>query len=98
MGGIRLYWRIIPVHKRRKCLFKESCSNNVFRIAKEKGFFPACRALNIRLHQCRPGYYIITLPDETSCLYLADGTTLMEGEIAGYLIQDPVHEILIVND
>ncbi|MCC6372969.1 MAG: membrane protein insertion efficiency factor YidD [Bacteroidia bacterium] len=34
---IKLYWLIVPAHKRRPCVFKESCSKYVFRIFLTQG-------------------------------------------------------------
>ena len=53
---IRLYW-LVPAHKRRRCIFKESCSRYVYRMAKEQGFRKALGAFRERKKQCRPGYY-----------------------------------------
>ncbi len=53
---IRCYWLVFPEHKRRECIFSESCSRHVYRITKTKGFFHGSRAFLKRYKQCRPGY------------------------------------------
>lgn len=81
LGAIQLYWRLIPGHKRRNCLFRESCSHYVYRITKEKGFFGGCSALYDRIRKCRPGYRLSKNGD-TFQLRLKDGTLLSEEEIS----------------
>ncbi len=55
---IRIYWAVIPASKRKKCIFRESCSNYVYRITKEEGFRAGMKALSFRRKHCRPGYAI----------------------------------------
>ena len=57
--GIRIYW-MIPKIWRRECIFKESCSNYVYRITKRYGYKLGILALQKRYQKCRPGYYRIT--------------------------------------
>ncbi|MBO8458886.1 MAG: membrane protein insertion efficiency factor YidD [Bacteroidetes bacterium] len=54
---IRLYW-LIPASKRKKCIFKESCSNYVWRITKEKGLIAGIKAFLFRNKHCCPGFAI----------------------------------------
>lgn len=56
---IKMYWFLIPANKRKKCLFKKSCSHYVFDITKEDGITKGLKALNFRFKHCRPDYYII---------------------------------------
>ncbi len=56
---IKLYWFLIPAHKRNKCLFKESFSTIVFRIAKGKGFWNAIKVFKKRKNMCVPNYEIL---------------------------------------
>jgi len=56
---IKMYWFLIPAKKRKKCLFKKSCSHFVFDIAKKEGLVKGLKALKYRWKHCRPGYYII---------------------------------------
>lgn len=55
---IRIYQICIPKRLRGRCLFKESCSNYVFRITKEKGYNTGISALKYRIHNCRPNYFL----------------------------------------
>jgi len=61
---IKLYWRFIPETKRRKCLFKVSCSNHVYDITKKRGLFQGIRALHFRLYNCNPNYHLLTINKE----------------------------------
>jgi len=56
---IKVYQSIIPRRFRCTCLFKESCSNHVYRITKESGFTAGTKAFRFRLKNCRPNYYLI---------------------------------------
>ncbi|MGJ8743596.1 membrane protein insertion efficiency factor YidD [Polaribacter sp.] len=62
---IKIYWKTIPVSKRNKCLFKESCSNYVFKITKKEGFIKGFKALIKRINNCKPGYNIIDIESQT---------------------------------
>lgn len=57
MFAIRIYWRI-PTKLHNKCLFKDTCSHYVYRIAKHQGFKAALMALKERNELCRPGYVV----------------------------------------
>lgn len=55
---IRLYW-LIPKKYRNPCIFRESCSNHVYRIVKNEGFKKGLSAIKERKQKCKPGYYYI---------------------------------------
>jgi len=61
---INLYWVCIPESKRRKCLFKTSCSNYVYTVTKTEGFFSGIKALRFRVKNCNPNYSIISIDGE----------------------------------
>lgn len=56
LACIRGYWRLVPPQVRRVCLFRESCSSYVYRVAIVRGLGAAIRALRERRRQCAPGY------------------------------------------
>jgi len=62
---IKMYWAFIPASKRNTCLFNVSCSNHVFNITAGKGLLKGIKALIHRYKNCRPGYQIMTIDDET---------------------------------
>jgi putative component of membrane protein insertase Oxa1/YidC/SpoIIIJ protein YidD len=55
--AIYLYKRL-PVRFKRQCLFEETCSTIVARVARESGLRPALRALRTRISLCQPGYLV----------------------------------------
>ena len=76
--GIELYWRLIPEHRRRSCVFRESCSRQVYRIAKDSGARAGFLALWQRVRRCR-GVRLENSP-EGLVLRLRDGSVLNESE------------------
>ncbi|MCD8043158.1 MAG: membrane protein insertion efficiency factor YidD [Tannerellaceae bacterium] len=77
---IRLYW-LLPESKRKRCLFRESCSRYVYRVTKEEGFIAGIKALKDRVTKCRPGYKLHRTDGHTE-LHLKDGTVLCEEQIS----------------
>ncbi len=74
---IQLYRRLIPLEKRKRCLFRESCSQHVERIAQEHGAWAALRAFLVRARRCRPGYgFEWSMDAETWRLVCADGSKI----------------------
>jgi putative component of membrane protein insertase Oxa1/YidC/SpoIIIJ protein YidD len=69
---IEFYWKLIPDHKRKKCIFKETCSHHVYRICKEHGFKKGIKALKERYKQCRPEYVIYKSDDNDEWVILKD--------------------------
>lgn len=61
---IKAYWVLIPKSKRRKCLFKISCSNYVYKQTKTKGLIAGLKALKFRVQNCNPDYSIMQLSNE----------------------------------
>jgi putative component of membrane protein insertase Oxa1/YidC/SpoIIIJ protein YidD len=85
--AIRLYWNCIPKRKRKKCIFKKSCSNYVFETTKEKGFFEGLKAFRFRYINCRGNFEIFKNPltNETQML-LPSRAVISSKEIAERLI------------
>lgn len=75
-----MYWKLIPKHKRNRCIFSESCSNYVFRITSTQGFIKGLKALHTRFKNCRPGYQVITIHNE-KFLVTANHQLFKESEI-----------------
>jgi putative component of membrane protein insertase Oxa1/YidC/SpoIIIJ protein YidD len=59
---IQIYWNIIPKSKRKKCIFKISCSNYVFEITKKQGYIAGLKAFRFRYRNCRGGFEIFNNP------------------------------------
>jgi putative component of membrane protein insertase Oxa1/YidC/SpoIIIJ protein YidD len=85
---VHLYWLAVPPSRRRPCLFKESCSRHVHRVASERGFIDAVAALRRRLRQCRPGYRFVASADPSRAdLFLADGSVLCADAVSPELLR-----------
>ncbi|WP_431163275.1 membrane protein insertion efficiency factor YidD [Flagellimonas beolgyonensis] len=85
---IRLYWLIVPKTKRKKCIFRESCSQHVYRITLGKGFGQGLRAFHFRYKNCRYGYEIFRNPISKEIqLILPNKEVLCEDEIAERLLK-----------
>ena len=82
---IQLYWKLIPQSKRKVCLFRESCSNYIYRITNENGFIKGMTALRLRIIKCRPQYELYKV-DNTFILRLQDGSVINENEISQFLL------------
>jgi hypothetical protein len=80
-GAVRLYWLLVPASLRRNCLFRETCSQHVFRVSNEAGDLKAIKALYRRVRVCRPGYRL-ELVDGDMRMILVDGTVVPEYDIA----------------
>jgi len=89
---IKLYWISIPKRNRRPCLFKETCSQFVFRQTKELGFFEGIKALLSRYKKCRKGYQLRTT-DDGFVMELIDGTIVLEKDISPNILNPIFSEI-----
>lgn len=84
--AIELYWRLLRIRLQRRCLFRESCSKLVYRVATETGSISAIAALLGRMPRCRPGY--VAVADEHGVRFeLADGSTLDQSKAAQWLVE-----------
>lgn len=86
IGTVCLYRRV-PARFKRQCLFKETCSSFVARVARESGFFLGLLALRTRVSQCRPGYLVyfdIELKDWH--VRLANGSISNSSQVAGFVL------------
>jgi len=85
---IKLYWLVIPESKRRNCIYRVSCSRQVYKITNEYGFIKGIKELSHRFKTCRPNHEIIKV-DKENVLFikLKDGTFLKEDEIAVSILE-----------
>jgi uncharacterized protein len=87
---IRLYWFLIPAHRRRRCIHRVSCSKHVYEIAKANGWRKAVSAFRYRFQTCRAGYEIIFLAEENSLhVKLKTGEILREHELSQDILGSP---------
>ena len=85
--AIRIYWRI-PTRLHTRCIFRETCSHYVYRIASEQGFLAGIRAFRERNRLCRPGY-VVYRSQGHFYLKTATGAIIEEKDIA--LTELPPH-------
>ncbi len=78
--AIRMYW-LIPTRLHDKCIFRESCSHYVYRVAKQRGFIAGLAALRERNGLCRPGYAVYHFEGKFY-LKTAGGQVFEEDDIA----------------
>jgi putative component of membrane protein insertase Oxa1/YidC/SpoIIIJ protein YidD len=84
---IKLYWAIWPKSKRRKCIFRTSCSQHVYQVTKKEGLGSGLRALKFRFRNCRSGFHVFANPlDGRRRMILPGGLLLGEEEIAERLL------------
>lgn len=86
---IQLYHCYIPPAKRRRCLFRESCSQHVERIARERGGFAAIKAFLARARHCRPGYGFEWDADSGACfLVCANGAKIPKVMVSEHILSE----------
>ena len=73
--AIHIYRRLIPSAWKRCCLFRESCSLHVERMARDEGAWAALVALWRRGKACRPGYsFIVDAASRSWVMQCRDGS------------------------
>ena len=80
--AIELYWRLIVPERRRRCIFRESCSLHVHRITRDQGVIKGISAFARRFRRCRGGYAVTFDEHLNPSLLLVDGTTIPIAEAA----------------
>lgn len=79
---IRCYW-LIPKSKRRKCIFRKSCSHFVYEETIDKGLKNGIVAFKYRFKNCRAGFEVYTNPINKELeLLLPSGEILKNTEIS----------------
>lgn len=92
IGLINLY-RWLPDRFKRQCLFKETCSLLVTRVARESGFWPGLRALRTRVSQCRPGYLVYFNSEAKSWdVRFTNGSVSNSSDVADFIL-NPYRDI-----
>jgi hypothetical protein len=82
---IKCYWKLIPLERRKLCLFSESCSKYVFRVTNERGIIQGLKALKFRVKKCNPNYIIIKVNNNFKLIF-NDGSELNNKEISPFLL------------
>lgn len=86
--AIQMYWNCIPASKRKKCIFKKSCSNYVFEITQKEGFINGLKAFLFRYKNCRGNFTIFKNPINNQIQMILPSLIVIEkDEIAERLIK-----------
>lgn len=94
---IKIYWFIIPESKRRSCIFRESCSQHVYKITTSKGFCQGFKAFIFRYQNCRYGYEIFENPITNKIqMILPSKKVIDEDEIAARLVSQHKKNLLVI--
>jgi len=86
---IKFYWLLIPKSKRRKCIFRKSCSRYVFDKTINEGIISGLKALKYRYRNCRGGFQIFENPiTQQIQIILPNNCILEEYEISESFIHN----------
>lgn len=84
---IRLYWYLIPEPKRRRCVFRKSCSNYVYEQINNNGLNSGIKAFRYRFRNCRSGFQLFKNPLNNEIqIILPNQEIIKQEEIAKRLI------------
>lgn len=78
----------MPPEKRRKCIFRKSCSKHVYEITTNEGFVAGLNAFIYRFKNCRSGAYILESPSGETQIILPNQQILNEIEISERFIKN----------
>jgi len=86
---IKTYWLLIPKSRRRKCIFRKSCSKHVYDVTIKNGGLEGVKALDFRFKNCRSSFEIFKNPmDNKIQMILPNQQIIEEKHIAKHLIQN----------
>lgn len=85
---IKIYWWSIPPSKRRKCIFRTSCSKYVYEKTIQDGFISGLKAFRYRFQNCRSGACLIENPSGEIQIILPNQQILNEIEISERFIKN----------
>lgn len=86
---VKTYWFLIPKSKRKKCIFKKSCSKYVYDITLKKGGIEGLKALTFRIKNCRNNFEIFKNPfNEKIQMILPNQQIIDKEHISNHLIQN----------
>lgn len=77
---IKMYWKLIPPSRRKKCVFKKSCSNYVFDITQKEGFVKGLKAFQFRYKNCRGNIQIFKNPINNKIQMILPSHIIIEQE------------------
>ncbi|WP_343616551.1 membrane protein insertion efficiency factor YidD [Flavobacterium sp.] len=77
---IKMYWKTIPPSRRRKCIFRKSCSKYVFETTQKQGFSKGLKAFWFRYKNCRGGFQIFKNPISNNVQIILPSQIIIERE------------------
>ena len=78
--AVKIYWNFIPQSKRRKCIFKKSCSVYVFETTQKEGFMKGLKAFKFRYQNCRGNFTIFKNPINNQIQMILPSQLIIDGE------------------
>lgn len=94
--AIRIYWKL-PTRLHQRCIFRETCSHYVYRIASTQGLWAGIQAIKLRFKLCRPGY-VVYKSEGRYYLKTANGVIIEEEDIAPSELPPICNNILDLDD
>ncbi|TBW27134.1 membrane protein insertion efficiency factor YidD [Gramella sp. KN1008] len=86
---VKVCFRIYPVHKKTRCIFKENCSSHIRKSFKERGSIQGLKSIWFRYRNCRPGFSLLKNPRTNEInMLLRTNTIVTEDKIADHLITE----------
>lgn len=86
---IRRYWAAIPPRLRRSCLFRETCSQYVYRLTEEAGARAGLAALSLRMLRCGGAYRLVVAADAVQFV-TRDGAVIPWDELNESAVLRPI--------
>jgi len=88
---IKLYWTLVPAGRRRRCIFRQSCSRYVYGVTAREGLWKGLQALTFRFQNCRGGFQVLEHPLNGSRQVILPGGSLVGLAEMAERFTDPVH-------
>src|SRR5687768_7659567 len=94
--AIRCYWRLVPKHRRRSCIFRETCSRHVYSIARDQGVRAGLAAFTERFRRCRAGFSFTFDEHMNATLLLADGSVVPLDDASDFLVAQAREVVAVI--
>lgn len=78
---IKIYWKLVPKYKRRKCIFRISCSQFVYSETLNNGLIAGVKCFRFRFNNCRGIHDIAIDSNGKRRIWLKSGLLVGEDEI-----------------
>ena len=85
--AVRAYWIFWPKRWKKTCIYKESCSRYVYRLALETGTLAGLAGFFRRMRTCRTGYRFV-VAESVLFMEAADGTLIHRSDLSAALLEE----------